>query len=380
MKQRRILVSMISIAATLAISTLARAEDGITKDEVKIGMTCGVTGILAPYMKDLQEGIDVATSKINSAGGVNGRKIKHITLDDAYDPVKARENAEKLINQEKVFALVGGAGTASSKAFIPLVVEKGVPFLFPITGGLGYEKVYFSVRVSYLTEAEAMMKFALNEWKDKKFGVFYQDDAFGIAGRNGVAKILADHGKKIEGEGKYDRVKADVSTAVTELMKTKPDVIYMQSLPAQAIDFIKKAGEQGYKPVVLATSIVNPIDMARALGEKANNIYVSQVLPALTDTQQYPIVREYLEAMKAAGKNPNNSTGFEGYIGIKVFAEGLKRAGNDPTRASFISALESIKNYDLGGLKINYSDKNHFGLEQAFFTRIMNGKIESIKR
>ena len=370
-------ISRLFAFALLLLSLRSFAEEGVTKSEVKVGMTCGLTGTLAPYMKVLVEGMHVAIDKVNAGGGVHGRKIKHIVVDDAYDAPAAFENAKKLVNQEKVFAILGGAGTATSKAFIPFLAERGVPFLFPITGGLGHNKVYFNVRATYLTETDSLVEFAIKSFPGKSVGVFYQDDAFGVAGRNGVAKVLAQHGLKLAGEGKYDRTSFDIAPGIAEILKTKPDIVYLQTLPRQALEFIKATASAGYRPTVLATSIVNSADLIKVLGKDATNIFVSQVLPTPADTQ-YALARDFVADMQAAGKDASDPTAMEGYTAVRVFAEALKRSGKNLTRQRFIDAMEGMANVDVGGLKLNFSKNKHFGLDRVFIVRLHEGKRESL--
>ena len=365
--------------AIFTISFEGRTEDGVSKDEIKIGMTCGLTGIVGPYMKAMQAGMQVALDKINEKGGINGRRIRHVALDDAYDAQKAATNAKKLIEEEKVFAIVGGSGTATSKAFMPYLAARNVPYLCPLTGGLGPETNYFNARVTYLTEAEALVTYAVKELKGKSIGVFYQDDTFGTAGRNGVAKVLAQNGLQIAGEGKYDPRTGDVAPGVVELMKSKPDIVYLQTLPMQALGFIKTAHAKGYRPIILASSIVNSLDIIKVLGKEANGIYVSQVLPLPTDTY-FTLVRDYQTDMKAAGKEFNDLAAMEGYAAILLFAEALNRTGAEVTRKGFLKTMESMSEVDLGGLKMSFSEKKHFGLDRPFIIKIAEGKLETVKR
>lgn len=378
MKRSRFFSALLLGFLMISATPQAFAEDGVTPTEVKIGLTCPVTGIIAPYMKTMLEGMQVAINKINSGGGIAGRKIKQVVLDDAYDAPKAAENVKKLVEEEKVFALIGGAGTPLTKAYMPYISARGVPLLFPVVGGLDPDKVYFNVRVTYMAEALALVEYALKNFKGKTMGIFYQDDAFGKAGKNGVARVLSQHGLQIHGEGHYDRATNDVSPGIAEIMKTKPDIVYLQTLPPQALDFIKKSAEKGYRPIILATSMVSVSDLQKILGKDAHNIFVSQVLPFPTDAS-YKFNRDYQADMKAAGKEFNDVAAQEGYAAILVFAEIVKRVGPDLTRAKLISTIENMNDYDLGGLKLSFSKTKHFGLDKPFIVKLNEGKPEPVK-
>lgn len=361
------------IAPFVLLSPSARAENGITKDEIKVGMSGGITGPISAYMASYIPAMNVVFDKVNAAGGINGRKIKHIALDDGYDPQKAAENATKLLEQEKVFALVGGSGTATTKAALGVARAQNSPLFFPYTGGV-VDPLIFSVRVGYPEEAEALVNFAVKTLKAKKVAVYYQDDAFGTAGKNAVAKTLSQHGMQISSEGKYDKNTNDPTAAIATFMKDKPDVIYFQTLTPPAIRFVKDAAAKGYKPTILSSSITTVESFVGELGKDATNIYVSEVLPPPTDST-FAISKQFQDDMKAAGKSANiNSHGMEGYMAGRVFVEAMKKAGAEPTRKSLIAAMESIKDLDVGGLKLSFSATKHSGMSQNFIFKVVDGK------
>ena len=372
---------VVGLISALSLSPLvSQAQEGVTKDEIKIGASYGHKSSIAHYTIPHNHAIDVYLAKVNKQGGVNGRKIKHVAFDDEYKPDVATENAKKLLDQEKVFAILGGSGTPTMRAVLALASQKGVPVLYPYTGGVPADPHYFTIRVSYAEEAEALVNFAVKNLKAKKFGVFYQDDTFGTTGKNAVAKTLAGHGLQISVEGKYDRVKLDIEKALETFMKEKPEVIYLQSLTAPSIKLLKDAYAKGYKPTVLSSSIVSTADFIKELGKDASNVYVSEVLPLVSDSS-FPIVKNFLEDMKAAGKSEfSNTQGLEGYVAAVAFVEMVKKAGANLTRKSFIETIESTQGLDLGGVVLNYSKSKHTGLDKNFIVKITEGKGEIVSK
>lgn len=362
------------------VQATAPSDSKPNQEEIKIGTTIGLTGLVGPYIKVIVAGMQLAIEKINADGGIHGRKIRQIVLDDGYEGPKALENAKHLVEVDHVFLLLGGAGTASSKAFIPYLASRNVPYLFPTTGGLGFEKTLYNFRVTYLDEAQSLIEFAAKEFKGKTVGVFYQDDAFGTSGRNGVAKVLSKYNQQIAAEAKYDRATGDVNPGVEALIKAKPDIIYLQTLPKQGIEFIAKAAAKGYKPTYLATSILSSAEVIKALGKNANNIFVTENLP-LPDDQSFSLVKKFQADIKSAGKPElGNALAFEGYAAATLFAELMRKADKNATRESFMKSIEAQKNFDFEGLPLSFSESKHNGLNSPFIFKLSEGKALMIQK
>jgi ABC-type branched-subunit amino acid transport system substrate-binding protein len=373
-----------SVVFVLFQTGAAWAERGITSNEIRIGSTGAMSGSIAEIGGGMAEGARVYYDKLNASGGLYGRKIFFFPKDDVYDPVKAVENVKGLVENEKIFALIGGNGTPIAQAIAPTVRASNLIFGFTQTGGaLLYanppEKSIFQLRMSYADEASSLVKFAVSKLGKKSVGIFYQDDAYGVAGRAGVEQELSRQGLKVQGLGTYQRNSLDVDKAVDDLIKAKPDVVYMQSVAKPTVEFLKKCVEKGFKPIFMGPSPLGSIQMQKLVGSLPIEVYFSEILPSPVESD-LPLIKAYQKDMAAAGKKNLDYFTLEGYVGALVFSEGLRRAGKNPTKAGVIDALEKMKDVDIGGLKISFSPKKHFALDQNFIVHLKEGQLKPISK
>lgn len=373
----------LALAGLLAAATsLAAAENGVTPTEVLLGMSNAQSGPASALGSNLKDGAMAYFSKVNAAGGVNGRKIKLVSYDDGYEPDRAAAMTRKLIDDDKVFALFGYVGTPTSTAVLPLASKSAVPYIAPFTGAEmlrnPVNKIVFNVRASYFNETEAMVERLTKDLGVKKVGVFIQDDAYGSAGRAGVMRALVKNGLTLTGEGKYKRNTVDVDAAVISLKAAAPEAVVMVGTYKACAAFVKKAKAAGFSPKLLNVSFVGTSDFIREAGSDAEGVFITQVVPSPSDSS-IPLVKQYQADMKASGKAGDDYTSLEGYLDAVVMVEALKRAGQDLTRASFLGAFESL-NADLGGVKVEYSRASHQGLKGIFHTVVKDGKPTSISK
>lgn len=353
------------------------AEDGVTEQEILIGMSNGQTGPTSENGAMMKEGATVYFNKINVAGGVRGRKIKLIVYDDGYEFTRVIANTRKFIEEDKVFALFGYIGSGISASVVPIITRAGIPYLFPLTGAEiirnPVNKYIFNVRASYADEIEVLVERATKDLKITKIGVFAQDDAMGEAGRAGLLRALHKRNMKLAGDGKYIRNTVNVDDALETLVKAGPEAVVLACTYVPCAAFLKKARARGFNPTFLHIS-AGTIPLIDEAGKAANGVIVSQIVPNPGDSR-LPIVQEYLSDIKAAGLLPS-PVSLESYLGAKVLVEALKKT--DPlTREAFLSALENLK-MDAGGLKISFSRTDHQGLREVFLTRIEDGKAVTI--
>lgn len=363
-----------------ATAPLAAAENGVTQTEILLGMSNAQSGPASALGINLKEGAVAYFNKVNAAGGVNGRKIKLVSYDDGYEPDRAAAMTRKLIEEDKVFALFGYVGTPTSTAVLPLASKAGVPYIAPFTGAEllrnPVNKIVFNVRASYFDETEAMVERLTKDLGIKKIGVFLQDDAYGNAGRSGVMRALVKNGMALSGEGKYKRNTVEIDSAVDALKAAAPEAIVMVGTYKACAAFVKKARAQGIKARFLNVSFVGTSDFIREAGADGEGVFITQVVPSPEDAS-IPLVKQYQDEMKAAGRTGNDYTSLEGYLDAVVMVEALRKAGADLTRASFITAFEGL-NTDVGGVKVNYSRTSHQGVKGIFHTVVKGGKPVSI--
>ena len=346
------------LAASSAMLALPAAAQG---RRIVLGQSAAFSGPAAQLGIQMNLGARTYFNALNAEGGVNGNSIELRTLDDGYEPERCKANTEKFIRDD-VFGLFGYVGTPTSLAALPLVVDAKIPFFGPFTGAQAlrepFHKSVFHLRASYYDETALIVR-NLTSLGLKKIAVFYQNDAYGKAGLEGVTRALKAQGLAPVALGTVERNTVNVAPAVRDIAAAMPDAVVQISAYKSCAAFIREARKAGYGGTFFNVSFVGTQALADELRKEGLGIVVSQVMPFPFSTTT-EISREYLDAVrKTGGEARPNYSSMEGYLAAKVFAEGLKRAGRNPSRDSLVSALESIQNASFGGFSVNFGPKDH---------------------
>lgn len=367
---RLLLVGMFAFMACAA-----RAETGVTDREVLVGQFAAFSGPAAQLGERLRAGIEAHFKAVNAAGGVNGRQLKLVVRDDGYEPDKAKAAVKALIEEDKVFALIGAVGTPTGLAALPIFSAANVPMVGMFTGAQGLREPFnrnvFHVRASYFDEAERIVQH-LTTLGVKKIAVFYQNDPYGKTVLDGVNRALARRQLKTVATGTVERNSTDVAKALASILSAAPEAIVQVSTYKSCAAFIKQARAKGFGGQFFNVSFVGSQALADELGDAGNGVVISQVVPFPYGASS-AVVREYQQRMKEAGQKDLDFSSLEGFLTAKVFAEGLKRAGRNPTRDSLITGLESMHDINLGGFLINYGANNHMGSNYTDLTIVGRG-------
>jgi ABC-type branched-subunit amino acid transport system substrate-binding protein len=386
---RKVMV-MVAVCLTSLLCLFALpgfAENGVTEGQITVGMSTVLTGPASFLGISFKSGAEAYLKMVNESGGVHGRKIKLIVYDDGYEPGRTVPNVTKLISEDRVFCLLGNVGTPTTMAIKPIITQEKVPLFAPFTGAEPLRhpvvKYILNYRASYNQEAEAFIKGMVDVLGYKKIGVFFQDDAYGRVVLEGTRIALEKRGLKTVATGMYKRNTEDIEEGLTAIMGGKPEAVVMVGTYGACGKFIREGKQKGFNPVYMNVSFVGPDKLAELLGKDGEGEVVTNVVPSFYGdaAQNYAGVREYLNSMKKhfPGTKPS-FVGLEGFLATKVFVEGLKRAGKELTRESFIKAVEGIKDLDIGaGNKISFSEDNHQGSQQVYPTVIRNGRYQLIK-
>ena len=346
------------LAASCAVLALPAAAQG---RRIVLGQSAAFSGPAAQLGIQMNLGARTYFNALNADGGVNGNRIELRTLDDGYEPERCKANTDKFIRDD-VFGLFGYVGTPTSLAALPLVVDAKIPFFGPFTGAQAlrepFHKSVFHLRASYYDETALIVR-NLTSLGLKKIAVFYQNDAYGKAGLEGVTRALKAQGLAPVALGTVERNTVNVAPAVRDIAAAMPDAVVQISAYKSCAAFIRGARKAGYGGTFFNVSFVGTQALADELGKEGLGIVVSQVMPFPFSTTT-AISREYLDAVRKAGGDarPNYSS-MEGYLAAKVFAEGLKRAGRNPSRDALVAGLESIQNASFGGFSVNFGPNNH---------------------
>jgi branched-chain amino acid transport system substrate-binding protein len=358
MKRRDLIKRLAAPCALVAMPSLAALAP---PNRIVLGQSAAFTGNAAQLGIQMNIGARIFFNALNAAGGVNGNTVELRTLDDGYEPERCKVNTEQFIKDD-VFGLFGYVGTPTSLAALPLVVDAKVPFFGPFTGAEAlrdpFHKSVFHLRASYFDETRLIVN-NLTQLGLKKIAVFYQNDAYGKAGLEGVTRALKAQDLAPVALGTVERNSIDVASAVKDITPKMPDAVVQISAYKSCAAFIRGARKAGYGGTFLNVSFVGTQALADELGKEGLGIMVSQVMPFPFSTTT-PISREYLDAVhKAGGDAVPNYSSMEGYLAAKVFAEGLRRAGRNPTREALISGLEAIQQASFGGFSVNFGPKDH---------------------
>jgi branched-chain amino acid transport system substrate-binding protein len=355
MNRRHALQRLAASSAVLALPALAQTN------RIVLGQSAAFSGPAAQLGIQMNMGARIYFNALNAAGGINGASVELRTLDDGYEPERCKANTEKFIKDD-VFGLFGYVGTPTCLAAMPLVLDSKLPFFGPFTGAQAlrepFHKSVFHLRASYYDETGLIVK-QLTSLGLKKIAVFYQNDAYGKAGLEGVTRALKAQSLAPVALGTVERNTVNVAQAVKDISAAMPDAVVQISAYKSCAAFIREARKAGYGGTFFNVSFVGTQALADELGKEGLGIVVSQVMPFPFSTTT-AISREYLEAVHKAGSDavPNYSS-MEGYLAAKVFAEGLKRAGRNPSRDALVSGLESIQGANFGGFNVNFGPKEH---------------------
>lgn len=355
MNRRDAIRRVAAVGTTLALPAFAQSN------RIVLGQSAALTGPAAQLGLQMNAGARIYFNTLNAQGGVNGNTIELRVADDGYEPDRCKANTEKFV-QDDVFALFGYVGTPTCLAALPLVVDAKMPFFGPFTGAEALRdpmhRPIFHLRASYYDETALIVK-QLTSLGLKKIAVFYQNDAYGKAGLEGVTRALKAQNLAPVALGTVERNTVDVAQAVKDIASKMPDAVVQISAYKSCAAFIRASRKAGYGGTFFNVSFVGTQALADELGKEAHGIMISQVMPFPFSTTT-PISREYLDAVRKAGGDakPNYSS-MEGYLSAKVLVEGLKRAGRNPTRESLINGLESIQNADFGGFAVRFGPKDH---------------------
>jgi ABC-type branched-subunit amino acid transport system substrate-binding protein len=375
----------VAFIAGIAAASPARAEDGVAADKIIFGQAAPLEGPTAALGLGMKAGINAAFAEANKAGGVKGRKLELKSVDDGYEPTKSIEAVNKLLGDDKVFAIAGPVGTPTSVATQPLADKAGAPFIGAFTGTEAlrapYKASVVNVRASYFEETEAMVEHLTKDLGATKIAIMYQDDAYGQAGLAGVKKALAKREMTLAAEGTYERNTTAVKGALLAIKKGDPDAVIMIAAYKPAAEFIKLGKQIKLNATFVNISFVGSDALAKEVGAAGAGTVITQVVPSPGDTS-IPVVKSYHDALKASA--PSEQPGFvslEGYLVGRTIVAALEKMNGEPTRKGFIEAVQKSGGFDLGGFKLSYSDNSNRGSDTVYLTVIQeDGTFKAVSR
>ncbi len=354
----------------------ADAEVGVTDTSVLVGCSNSFSGPLVyPGTQLVNNGLEAYFGYINDQGGVHGRKIITQYYDDGYKPQNAVANTKRLVEQDKVFAILSSQGTGPVMATVKYLTQNKIPLLFPFQGvPISGQKTIFTAFTPYPNQSELVVTWLVKVKGFKRIGILYQDDKYGHTFRDPGQKTLQKLGLKWVAAESYKRGAKDLSAQVAKLRAADLDACLLVATPPPGAAFIKEAHKQGWKDTKIISS--GPltdekyINLSGGVGE---GIWGLSLWPDPVHSND-PAVVEYREIMEKFGKDRDktpNRYSLYGYFYAKLFVEGLKKAGKNLTRESYIAALEGIKDWQNGIIPaVSFSATDHLVQNSGFMVEV----------
>jgi len=379
MKLNRLWVLALA-AAAVAGGGSAFAQQGVSKDEIRIGTIQDLSGPLAGFGKQSRNGMQLAVDEINEQGGINGRKLKLYVEDSGYDPKKAVLAAQKLVNQDKIFIMAGHIGTAQNMAAMPVQFEKNVVNFMPITAAREmYEplnRLKYSFAATYYDQIRIALPKVIKDKGAKRVCTIYQDDEFGLEVQRGAEAGLKAANMELVEKTSFKRGATDFSSQVAKMKAANCDLVVLGTIIRETIGTVGEARKTGFNPTFLGSSAAYT-DLIHKLGGKAmDGIYATMTVQnPYTDEQSQPI-RFWANKYKTKFNEDPTVFSVYGYTIIQAFAKAAEKTGANLSTDSFIKAMDSMT-YEpdmFGSAKATYTATKRLGSDLSRLSQIQDGK------
>ncbi len=374
-------IRIIAALAAASIAALAQAQSqGVSKTEILIGSIQDLSGPIAGFGKQVRLGMMLRVGEINEQGGINGRKLKLLVEDSAYDPKKAVLAAQKLVNQDKIFIMAGHIGTAQNNAAMPVQFEKNVINFMPVTAAREmydpFHKLKYSFAVTYYDQMRTHLPKMVKDKGLKKPCTIYQDDEFGLEVVRGAEAGLKGIGMEFVEKTSYKRGATDFSSQVARMKAAECDLVVLGTIIRETIGTIGESRKTGFSPVFLGSSAAYT-DLIHRLGGKAmDGLYASMASqnPYLDDASQK--VSFWANKYKTQFNEDPTVFSVYGYNIIDAFALAAGKAGANLTTDSFIKAMDTLKIAPdiFGSPEATFSPTKRLGSDASRLSQIADGK------
>ena len=362
------------------------ADPGVTDSELLLGMWSPLTGPTALLGTSERDALQIWLAQVNEAGGIHGRKIRLIVYDDGGSPQEALAAVRRLIDQDRVFALVAGSISGATLPVVPLINRAGIPFVASISSNRRlldpFSRYIFRVYPNEIAQANGLIDYVIPRVGLKRPAMIYTSNDYGVGGHEAVTQRLREkYNLQLIGAERYNTGDQDFSAQLLRIKQANPDGVFVWAFAAEAGIIVRQAKELGIPaPLFGGGATATPL-FPRGAGPAGVGFIADFVLPVLPESSTAPAVVKYREALKKlypSGLPPGRPSEYDlaGYGAGKIVEEGLRRAGRELTREKFIEALETLKEFDTGVLfPVTYAKDKHEASSQAQIVRI-NDKLE----
>ncbi len=369
-----------ALAVALTLSGAALAQQGVGKDTLTLGSIQDLSGPLAGFGKQVRMGLLLAADEINEQGGINGRKVEMKVEDSGYDPKRAVLAAQKLVNQDKIFAMIGHIGTAQNLAAMPVQFSKNVINFFPVTAAREmYEPLHplkYAFAATYYDQMRLATPKLVKERNVSKVCTIYQDDEFGLEVFRGAEAGLKSIGMDFTEKTTYKRGATEFSSQVARMKSAGCEMVVLGTIIRETVGTIGESRKTGFNPVFLGSSAAYT-DLIHKLGGPAmNGLYA-------TMTAQHPYLDEASQpirfwANKYKTKFNEDPTVFSvyGYQALMHFATAAGKAGKNLTHQTFIKAMDSssIPGDIFGSPSMTFTATKRLGNDVSRLSQIQDGR------
>jgi branched-chain amino acid transport system substrate-binding protein len=376
---KRIALAMLALTATPAL-----AQQGVSSSEIVIGTAQDLSGPIVSLSKPAVNGMRMKIDEVNAAGGINGRKLRLVVEDHGYDPKKAVLAAQKMVQQDKIFAALGSIGTPTAVAAMPIYLDRNVAHLFPLTGAREMfeplHKLKYSFSAPYYEQIRAGLKRVIKDKNLKKVCAIYQDDDYGQEVLQGGEHGLKDLGLTYVERTSFKRGATDFSSQVAKMKESGCEIVVMGTIIRETIGTIGTARRLGWNPEFIGTT-ASYFDIIHKLGKEAvNGFYSACTINYPYEDDPNEKVRAWYASYKEKYKEDPTVLSVYGYQLTNLFVEAAKRAGqnlNPDTLATALAALEVPGDF-FGGDTQKFGPQKHLGSDRAMLCQIQNGRWKTV--
>jgi branched-chain amino acid transport system substrate-binding protein len=377
-------LTLTTAALALTAGAALAQSQGVTKDEIVLGSIQDLSGPLAGFGKQIRLGMNLRVDEINEQGGVNGRKLKLLVEDSKYDPKNAVLAAQKLVNQDKIFAMVGHLGTAQNMAAMPVQFQKNVINFFPVTAAREmyepFHRLKYSFAATYFDQMKNSLPAVVKEKGAKKVCTVYQDDEFGLEVVRGAKEGLKSIGMELAEEASFKRGATDFGSQMQKLAAAQCDFVVLGTIIRETVGTVATARKLGFNPTFMGSSALYT-DLIHKLGGPAmNGIYATMTVqnPYLDDASQP--VRFWANKYKTKFNEDPTVFSVYGYNIIDTFAKAAGKAGPGLTTDSFVKAMDSmtVPPDIFGSAPASFGPNKRLGSNVSRLSQITDGKWKVI--
>lgn len=373
-----------AVIAAVALAGPAPAQQGVTADAIRIGSHQDLSGPVAALGVAIREGMALAVDEINEAGGIHGRSVALLVEDTGFDPRRAVLATTKLVEEDRIFALLAPLGSAPVAASMDIALEAGVPVLFSATpADLTYTPFHplkFGLAPPYGVQVRTMVKFAHEELDKRRFGILYQDDETGSNVLAAALEQLEVHGLEMVERASYKRGDVDFSSQMQRLRAADVDMIILGTIVRETAAAKMEAAKMGWDVDMIVSQAGMNSSVVRIGGEAVDGLYAMAHFLSLNAQEQTPELEATLAAYRAKfGKEPEDGIIY-GYFAMKLFAEAAERAGPDLTAEGLAAALESIEGFTtvFASAPATFGEGERLGTRATIVTQVRDGVFTPI--